>query len=145
MMTPRFLSILLLALPALACDHEPLPEGADDSSRYFDGVDVADELAADSERVFFVDLSDGSTYTFDEVEEDIAFDHFIVRCPSMPQPIPMLDYFDIIGFEGHGTERAWTLRAVDGGDQFRVKERCEPFMCDAYGNDCGEICWTDAR
>ena len=42
MMTPRFLSILLLALPALACDHEPLPEGADDSSRYFDGVDVAD-------------------------------------------------------------------------------------------------------
>lgn len=142
----RALALALVLCPGLAAcvaEEELGPE--DLRSVVFDGEEVQAALAEDPDAVFFVDLREPSTYRFDQRVEPLAFEHFMVQCPSMPAPIPMEQFAAILELNTAAT--LWTVEPA--GEGFRDNE--DPYQpdqgeldcgtqCDANGGDCVIVC-----
>lgn len=115
----------LLAATACGTEHD---RSEPELRAYFEGSEVADELAANPDARFFVDLRVDGTYAIDQRDQAIDFAYFTVQCPSMPQPISMPDFVALTGMAVD--EPYWTLASV--GPAFR-----------STGSDCVNKCFPN--
>lgn len=117
----------------------------------FDATEVEAELAADPDALFFIDMRDPTlVYVFDQRSETLDFEHFLVQCPTMVAPMPMIDYAMMLGIELD--KQLWTIQsAPDEGDDegfrapgtfttIQADMNCHSKMCDDGGSDCSWIC-----
>ena len=148
----KILSLACLAgLAMTACDADGEPDPVSERSVVFDAELVNAELREDPDALFFVDLRDDTVYTFDQRVESLDYDHFLVQCPSMVAPVPMLAFVEILGGALHIDSELWmmgawdpdatTLRAASGTfPEPQDGMNCTNKICDSNGQDCTWEC-----
>lgn len=123
------------------CDDDSDGPGVEDRDLVFDGAEVRDKLAADPDSRFFVDLTGSDRVRFVQEDVPLDFTNFLVQCPSMPHPIPMLDFASMVGIDLEWPE--FSMRSAAAEDVgFRAEEACEEgrYCPDANFDDCVMVC-----
>lgn len=131
-----------LSVASVGCAAEVEPQQS--SNRLFDGVEIQEQLNQDADAIFFVDLRQSQTYSFDQTQADIDFSHFVVQCPSMDFPVPMEDFAQTLGLSLD--EEALTLWSSEFSPEgeHEIVHRSETIVfveCDDDGEDCVTYVW----
>jgi hypothetical protein len=121
-------------LSLMACGSEA-DEPDQELRTYFEGAEIADDLANDPNASFFVDLRTEDVYTFDQDDHSIDFAYFTVQCPSMARPMPMPDFAALLGLDLE--EPYWTMQSPQ---PFRQAVDDCVIVCPRSGGECWLEC-----
>ncbi|MCA9652985.1 MAG: hypothetical protein H6712_18630 [Myxococcales bacterium] len=124
-----------LAAP-LACDADDESHDLESRSVVFEADEVRATLERDPSTVFFVDLREPVTYLFDQPDEPIELERFMVQCPSMVQPMPMTDYLEMLELDEGLEGSYWSIRSAE------ASFRSGPLQQDPDGGEwgCNTLC-----
>ncbi|MBL8944160.1 MAG: hypothetical protein JNK45_13470 [Myxococcales bacterium] len=138
--TTRILCTFLFTATGACVDDSGGPD-LEDRDIVFDGAEIRARLAKDPTARSFVDLRGGSRVRFVQDPVPLDFTHFLVQCPSMPHPIPMTDFADLLGLDLERPE--FTLQSAAADDvEFRstIDPTCEFDCFELEAGDCVISC-----
>lgn len=127
-----------LAAP-LACDAQDPDPSVETREVIFEADEVRAAVEQDPSTVFFVDLREPVTYVFDQPDEAVPLERFVVQCPSMATPLPMPDYLQLLGLDAELDGSYWSIRSAESS-VFRSGPLQQDPDDGSSGSGCSVIC-----